>query len=128
VPAQEEITAQDEDMEVDDDKGMSEDEMGFIGNFTVADSLGRLEPTFDDEVSTMLLDQIGSVGRSHKREARTAARRLVTEVYSPSKDHETHRREQDAARDAGIRARPYNSRPCGWPTMGFQQTAQADPS
>jgi hypothetical protein len=70
-------------MEVDDGKAMSETDMGFIGNFAVADSLGRLEPSFDDEVSTLLLDQLGSVGRSHRRESCSVAKRLVTQAYSP---------------------------------------------
>ena len=30
-----------------------------------------------------MLDQLGSVGRSHRRASCSAARRLVTEVYSP---------------------------------------------
>ena len=67
-----------EDMEVDDDRAAPEADMGFDGNFDVADRLGRLEPSFDDEVSTLLLNQLGSVGRSHRRESCSAARRLVT--------------------------------------------------
>ena len=54
----------------------------FIGNFSVAHDLGKLEPTFDDEVSNLLLSQMGG-GRSYKREGCQAARRIVTEVYSP---------------------------------------------
>ena len=76
-------TSQDDGMEVDDEQAMSETDMGFVGNFTVADNLGRLEPSFDDEVSAMLLNQLGSAGRSHRRESCAAARRIVTEVYSP---------------------------------------------
>ena len=73
------------EMETDDRQEADEDAMNtdFVGNFDVADSLGRLEPSFDDEVSTLLLNQLGSVGRSHRRESCSAARRLVTEVYSP---------------------------------------------
>ena len=73
------------EMETDDRQEADEDAMNtdFVGNFDVADSLGRFEPSFDDEVSTLLLNQLGSVGRSHRRESCSAARRLVTEVYSP---------------------------------------------
>ena len=56
---------------------------GFIGNFMVADKLGSLEPSFDDVISSLLLSQMGSCGRSYKRESSTAARRIVSEVYSP---------------------------------------------
>ena len=73
----------DVDMDANVDKATSEADMGSVGNFTVADRIGRLEPSFGDEVSALLLNQLGSVGRSHRRESRAAARRLVTEVYSP---------------------------------------------
>ena len=45
--------------------------MGFIG---------LLQPSFDDEVSEFLLQQIGSGDR---REARQASKRIVSEIYSP---------------------------------------------
>ena len=45
--------------------------------------LGSLEPHVDDFVSDMLLQQIGSSGRGHRREAASACRRMVSEMYSP---------------------------------------------
>ena len=45
--------------------------MGFIG---------LLQPSFDDEVSEFLLQQIGS---GYRREARQASKKIVSEIYSP---------------------------------------------
>ncbi len=45
-------------------------------------SLGSLEPSFDDEVSALMLNQIGC-SKSYHREGRSAVRRMVAEVYSP---------------------------------------------
>ena len=56
-------------MEVDNDANM-----GFIGS---------LEPSVDDFVSGMLLQQLGSSGRSYRREARASCTRIVSEMYSP---------------------------------------------
>ena len=48
--------------------------MGFIGS---------LEPARDDVVSSILLQQLGSVGRRYKRESRSAYKKIVSEIYSP---------------------------------------------
>ena len=73
-----------EDMEEDKHDHDGDDmDMGFVGSFEVEDRLGRLEPNFDDEVSALLLNQMGSAGRSYKRERSQAARKIVSEVYSP---------------------------------------------
>ena len=45
--------------------------------------LGSLAPSFDDEVSDILLGQMGCTARGYQREGRAAARRIVSEVYSP---------------------------------------------
>ena len=50
---------------------------GFVG------LLGSLEPSRDDFVAGMLLQQVNGVGRSYVRERRQAARKLVSEIYSP---------------------------------------------
>ena len=50
-------------MEVDAEVG-NEMNTDFVGNFTLASGLGKLEPTCDNEVSAMLLGQMGSTGRS----------------------------------------------------------------
>ena len=70
-------------MDIDEDKATSEAKMELIRDLDVSDSLGRPGPSFDDEVSTLLPNQLGSVGRSHRGESCAAARRLVTEVFSP---------------------------------------------
>ncbi len=58
-------------------------EMDFIGGLEVQDDLGSIEPSVDDFVSGLLLQQLGSLGRSYKREARKSARAIVSEIYSP---------------------------------------------
>ena len=49
------------DIDVETNTGMNTD---FVGNFTVASGFGMLDPTFGDEVSALLLGQMGSTGRS----------------------------------------------------------------
>ncbi len=65
----------DQDAEMDNDQ----DDQGD----TVMSFIGSLEPDVDDVVSDMLLQQLGSTGRSHRRETRRACRRIVSEVFSP---------------------------------------------
>ncbi len=57
-------------------EGSEDTNMDFIG------ALGSLEPSFDDEISELMLNQMGST-RSYHREGRKAMRRVVSEVYSP---------------------------------------------
>ena len=45
--------------------------------------LGSLEPSADDFMSDLLLQQLGSSGRSYRREHRASCRRIVSEMYSP---------------------------------------------
>jgi hypothetical protein len=56
-------------MDVDND-----DSMGFIGS---------LEPSAEDFVSEILLQQLGSFSRSYKRESLASCTRIVSEMYSP---------------------------------------------
>ena len=58
-----------EGMDVD-----TEDAMGFIGS---------LEPSADDCISELLLQQLGSYGRRYRRETRASCTRIVSEMYSP---------------------------------------------
>ena len=67
-------------MEEDDANGQSDLDMGFIGNFNVASHLGSLEPNFDDELSALLLNQMGDSGRSYRREASSAVKKIVSEI------------------------------------------------
>ncbi len=67
-------------------------EMEFIGSMEVMDNLGKLEPSFDDEVSNFLLAQMGSSGKVHQKDACRAARRIVSEIYSPLESRSSLRR------------------------------------
>ncbi len=58
-------------------------EMDFVGSVEPEGELGKLEPSVDDVISNLILRQIGSSGRSYKREGRHGARKLVSEIYSP---------------------------------------------
>ena len=44
--------------------------------------IGSLEPSYDDFVSQLMLEQLGA-GKAYTRERRTASRRIVSELYSP---------------------------------------------
>ncbi len=45
--------------------------------------IGILEPSAEDFMSDLLLQQLGSSGRSYLRENRASCRRIVSEMYSP---------------------------------------------
>ena len=45
--------------------------------------LGSLQPSAGDEVSRLMLQELGSVGRGYKRERRRAFRNIVSEICSP---------------------------------------------
>ncbi len=69
--------------------------MGFVGSLAHdvdCGSLGSLEPSFDDEISALMLAQMGCTSRAYGREGRAAARRIVSEVYSPPRVTELLRR------------------------------------
>ena len=61
-----------ENQEIADEQS-ADIEMGFIGS---------LNPTFEDDISDLLLQQLGSSNRGYRRETRTAHRRIVSEIYS----------------------------------------------
>ena len=79
--AQEELT--DAEMAEDPEAAGPDVEMDFVGKLDVEDSLGSLEPSAEDFAAGLLLQQLGSLGRHYRREARRGARALVSEVYSP---------------------------------------------
>ena len=58
-----------------------------VGDPTSADMdvghIGHLEPEAGDAIAGLLLQQLGAVGHSYKREARRGFKKLVSEVYSP---------------------------------------------
>ena len=64
----------DDGMDVDADQEETEDvNMSFVG---------CLEPSRDDFISMLMLEQMGA-GINYVRERRSACRRLVSEIYSP---------------------------------------------
>ncbi len=75
----------DSDGELVDHTGDAGDdvEMEFVGSLEVMNAIGKLEPSFDDEVSNFLLAQMGSSGKVYQKDASRAARRIVSEIYSP---------------------------------------------
>ena len=56
--------------------------MSFVGNIDAEREIGSLEPSVDDFVSELLLNQMG-FARKYRREASAAAKRIVSELYSP---------------------------------------------
>ncbi len=82
----EEIITQD-DMEADGGNGTGAEqadvEMDFIGNCEVIDELGSLEPSVDDVVSSIFLQELGASAGKYKRETRRGMRAIVSEIYSP---------------------------------------------
>ena len=74
--------AQDMDMG-DQGEEPNDVDMHFIGSCELHDDLGTLQPEFDDSVSHLLLTQMGSSGRSYKRDFTRAAKQIVSEIYSP---------------------------------------------
>ena len=59
-------------------------EADFIGSIDHSgNGLGSLEPRFDDFVAELLLTQMGGSGKQRFREKKTAARKIVSGIYSP---------------------------------------------
>ena len=69
------------DMDAGGHEPSTEDvDMEFVGDLEAHDFLGSLGPSVDDAVSELLLAQMGSSGRSYRRESAIAARRFVSEM------------------------------------------------
>ena len=75
---------QDDSMEVD-----------FVGETEPVSFIGSLEPSFDDEVSSILLSEMGSSGKSYRRDQARNMKRLVSEIYSPPRATEMLRKLKD---------------------------------
>ncbi len=56
-------------------------EMDFVGNINSAQGIGSLEASFGDEVSALLLTEMGSPGKVRGRDGRKAVRKMVSEIY-----------------------------------------------
>jgi len=72
-----------QDDDVADGGQMQEDNYGGDDDASMAGLLGSLEPTTEDSIADMLLQQLGSSGRSYKREARAGFKRITSKVFSP---------------------------------------------
>ena len=66
--------------------------MDSVGSLNLIEEIGKLEPSFDHEISGLLLSQMGSVGKSCRREAQRAGKKLLSEIYSPPRATELLRR------------------------------------
>ena len=58
-------------------------EMDFVGHVQNSQGIGSLEPSVDDCIAELLLAEMGSSGKSRKRDGRKGFRKLVSEIYSP---------------------------------------------
>ena len=86
--------------------------------------IGSLQPSRDDCVAELLLAQLGA-GRRHVREHRQAARKMISEIYSPPPHHEGNRERWMEARSSRVRARPNGHRPTRRLSLGLQPARQA---
>ena len=80
---EERLPDEDEEMATEPEGDVSMDFVGSLAHDVHCGHLGSLAPSFDDEVSDILLGQMGCTARGYQREGRAAARRIVSEVYSP---------------------------------------------
>jgi len=58
-------------------------EMGVVGEDESEEEMGIVHEDFEDEISSMLLAQLGQSSKAYKRELRKGCRHLVSEIYSP---------------------------------------------
>ncbi len=74
-------------MEADDgddaNPGQADVEMEFVGNCELIDNLGSLEPSIDDVISSIFLQELGASAGKYKRETRRGMKAIVSEIYSP---------------------------------------------
>ena len=100
-------------------------EMDFVGSLNLIEELGQMEPSFDDEISSLLLSQMGSVGKSCRREAQRSGKKLLSEIYSPPRVTELLRRARSRNLLPGCALDLTVVDPHRWHAMGFQLEAQA---
>ena len=69
-----------------EDGGDEQDvEMDFCGEFNLMSDLGELEPTFQDRVSDFLFNQLGSVRKSYRKDARKAGKKIESEIVNATR-------------------------------------------
>ena len=65
-------------VQMEDQEQNNDIDMHFVGSLEANQDIGSLEPSIDDFVSELLLNEMGASGRSYRREGRQAARKIVT--------------------------------------------------
>ena len=72
-----------EEGNLDDHDADGDAEMGMVREEESEEEIGVLHEDIEDEVSNILLAQMGQSSRSYRRDFRKASRHLVSEIYSP---------------------------------------------
>ena len=71
------------DDQVAGDDGEADEDMGAVDEAESEEEKAIVHEDVDDEISTMLLAQLGQSGKTYRRELRTSYKHLVSEIYSP---------------------------------------------
>ena len=66
-----------------EDNGDEDADMGAVQEEESEEEMGIVHEDIDDEVSAILLAQVGHSSRSCRRELRKGYKHLVSEIYSP---------------------------------------------
>ena len=69
--------------DMEQENGSGDVEMDFTGHVAASQGIGSLEPDFDDQISELLLAEMGSSGRVRRRDGRRAFKKIVSEICSP---------------------------------------------
>ena len=75
----------DQNLEEDaaEDDGDEDADMGAVQEEESEEEMGIVHEDIDDEISAVLLAQVGQSSRSYRRELRKSYKHLVSEIYSP---------------------------------------------
>ena len=71
------------DETIDNDIDGEDADMGAVQEEESEEEIGIVHEDLEDEVSTILLAQLGQSSKSYRREFRKASKHLVSEIYSP---------------------------------------------
>lgn len=69
--------------DIDDKSDIEDADMGAVQEEESEEEVGIVHEDLEDEVSTLLLAQMGQSSRSYRREFKKASKHLVSEIYSP---------------------------------------------
>ena len=89
------------------------------------EQIGVVHEDIEDEISGILLAQLGQPGRSYRRDFKKASRHLVSEIYSPPRITQEIKRGRYRRLAPRLCDGSYNSRPGRRSTVGFLQPRQA---